>query len=71
MINHEVYLRAVQAEVDVERTVWESRLEARRQAVVAARADGMSIDRIAQVLGVTQGAVRQILGLSNPPRPTP
>ena len=60
---HETYLRAVQAEVDVERPIWESRLEARRQAVTAARADDMSIYRIAQVLGVEQNAVRQILKL--------
>ena len=56
-------LRVAQAEVDEMREAWDSVLEKRRRKVVEARAAGVSIYRIAKILGVKDGAVRQMLGL--------
>ena len=60
---HEWALSEAQDAVDTARPVWDAATERRRQATTAARADGVTIYRIAQILGITQNAVRQILKL--------
>jgi DNA-binding NarL/FixJ family response regulator len=64
--DHEAALRAAQETVDAIRPQWDGALGERRRAVLHARADGLTIYRIAQILGVSQGAIRQILGLTSP-----
>lgn len=65
MADHEKALRAAQVAVENERPRWDAVLGERRRAVLHARADGVSIYRIAQILGVKQNAVRQMLGLQS------
>jgi DNA-directed RNA polymerase specialized sigma24 family protein len=63
MNSHEEALQDAQADVEAVRPAWDAVLEKRRRAVAQARADDVSIYRIARILGVKENAVRQILGL--------
>lgn len=64
MTDHEKALRAAQDAVDAARTRLDGALGERRRAVLHARADKVSIYRIAQILGLAENAVRQDLGRS-------
>ena len=68
LTDHEAALRNTQEAVEEERPRWDAVLEARRVAALAARADGVSIYRIAQVIGVKENTARQILGLTRAKR---
>lgn len=56
-------LGAAQAGVEEVRRVLDEAMRERASVVSEAHAAGLTIYRIAQVLGVTQGAVRKMLGL--------
>ena len=69
MNGHAEALRAAQDAIDAIRHQWDGALGERRRAVAHAKADGLTIYAIAQHLGITQNAVRQILGLRPPRKP--
>lgn len=56
-------LAAAQSGVEEARRVLDAAMDSRANTVAAAHAAGMTIYRIAKTLGVTQGAVRKMLGL--------
>ena len=57
------WLAKSQADVGEARAALARAITAREKTVREAHADGMTIYRIAKTLGVTQGAVRKMLGL--------
>lgn len=63
LTDHEAALRDAQEAVEEERPRWDAVLDARRVSALAARADDVSIYRIAKILGLKENTVRQILGL--------
>jgi hypothetical protein len=68
--DHEAPLLAAKAAVEAQRPRWDAVLAARRQAALDAKSAGVTIYRIAKILGVEQSTARQILGIPRKP-PSP